>query len=188
MFTGIISDIGKLEFNSEDEIHITYSNNHFSNLEKGTSIAVNGCCLTLRNYENNRLVFQVSTETLSKTNINPNNTHYVNLELPATLTSFLSGHIVQGHVDNTALVDRIEQLDNDMWNFYFKGVDSKYIIQKGSITINGISLTVVDPKEDKFHVAIITETYNRTNLQYLKEGDTVNIEYDMIAKYIEKQK
>ena len=75
-----------------------------------------------------------------------------------------------------------------MWNFYFKGVDSKYIIQKGSITINGISLTVVDPRDDKFHVAIITETYKRTNLQYLKEGDTVNIEYDMIAKYIEKQK
>jgi riboflavin synthase len=188
MFTGIISEIGKLEFISEDEIHITYTNNHFSNLEGGTSIAVNGCCLTLRNYENNKLVFQVSKETLSKTNINPKNTNYVNLELPATLTSFLSGHIVQGHVDNTALVDRIEQLDNDMWNFYFKGVDSKYIIQKGSITINGISLTVVDPKEDKFHVAIITETYNRTNLQYLKEGDTVNIEYDMIAKYIEKQK
>jgi len=110
----------------------------------------------------------------------------VNLELPTTVNDFLSGHIVQGHVDTTSEVINIEENENNLWTYYFKITDSKYIVDKGSITINGISLTVVDPNEESFSVAVISETYQRTNLQYLKNGSLVNIEYDILAKYMEK--
>ena len=102
------------------------------------------------------------------------------------MSTFLSGHIVQGHVDTTSEVINIEENENNLWTYYFKIADSKYIVDKGSITINGISLTVVDPNEESFSVAVISETYQRTNLQYLKNGSLVNIEYDILAKYMEK--
>jgi len=109
-----------------------------------------------------------------------------NLELPATLTTFLSGHIVQGHVDNTSVVTNIVENDNNLWTYHFKNTDTRFIVDKGSITINGISLTVVNPNKDEFSVAVINETYQRTNLKYLKIGSIVNIEYDILAKYMER--
>ena len=186
MFTGIIIDVGKITNLTDDKLVIDFSNDAFNNLDLGTSVAVDGCCLTLSSYENNSMVFQVSEETFSRTGLNENHCGYVNLELPSTLTTFLSGHIVQGHVDSTITLSNISELENDMWTFKFEQANSKYIVDKGSITINGVSLTVVSPSEDTFEVAVINETYNRTNFKHLINGSTVNVEYDIIIKYLEK--
>ena len=186
MFTGIIIDVGTIVDLSEDKLIIDFNNEAFSNLELGTSVAIDGCCLTLSNYENNNMIFQVSKETFSRTGLNESHCGFVNLELPSTLNTFLSGHIVQGHVDSTINVSNITELENDMWTFQFEDANVKYIVDKGSITINGVSLTVVSPSSDKFEVAVINETYNRTNFKHLINGSTVNVEYDIIIKYLEK--
>ena len=186
MFTGIIIDIGTIVELNNDKLVVKFDNPQFSNLELGTSIAIDGCCLTLSDYENNNLVFQVSEETFSRTALNKDHCGYVNLELPSTLNSFLSGHIVQGHVDSTIKITNIAELENGMWTFKFKDAASKYIVDKGSITLNGVSLTVVSPSSDNFEVAVINETYNRTNFKYLKDESSVNVEYDIIIKYLEK--
>ena len=186
MFTGIIIDVGTIVDLSEDKLIIDFNNQAFSNLELGTSVAIDGCCLTLSNYENNNMIFQVSKETFSRTGLNKSHCGFVNLELPSTLNTFLSGHIVQGHVDSTINVSNITELENDMWTFQFENANDKYIVDKGSITINGVSLTVVSPSSDKFEVAVINETYNRTNFKHLINGSTVNVEYDIIIKYLEK--
>ena len=186
MFTGIIIDVGTIVDLSEDKLIIDFNNQAFSNLELGTSVAIDGCCLTLSNYKNNNMIFQVSKETFSRTGLNESHCGFVNLELPSTLNTFLSGHIVQGHVDSTINVSNITELENDMWTFQFENANVKYIVDKGSITINGVSLTVVSPSSDKFEVAVINETYNRTNFKHLINGSTVNVEYDIIIKYLEK--
>jgi len=186
MFTGIIIDVGTIVDLSEDKLIIDFNNQAFSNLELGTSVAIDGCCLTLSNYENNNMIFQVSKETFSRTGLNESHCGFVNLELPSTLDTFLSGHIVQGHVDSTINVSNITELENDMWTFQFENANVKYIVDKGSIAINGVSLTVVSPSSDKFEVAVINETYNRTNFKHLINGSTVNVEYDIIIKYLEK--
>ena len=186
MFTGIITDVGTVVNLHEDILTVNYNNEIYSNLDLGTSIAIDGCCLTLKEYKDESLIFQVSSETLTRTALNNDHCGYVNLELPATLNSFLSGHIVQGHVDSTINIHEISELKNNMWNFKFKNANSKYIVDKGSITINGISLTIVNPVKDMFEVAVIDETYNRTNLKHLNIGSAVNVEYDMIIKYLEK--
>ena len=186
MFTGIITDVGTVVNLHEDILTVNYNNEIYSNLDLGTSIAIDGCCLTLKEYKDESLIFQVSTETLTRTALNNDHCGYVNLELPATLNSFLSGHIVQGHVDSTINIHEISELKNNMWNFKFKNANSKYIVDKGSITINGISLTIVNPIKDMFEVAVIDETYNRTNLKHLNIGSAVNVEYDMLIKYLEK--
>ena len=186
MFTGIIIDVGTITNLSDDKLVIDFSNDAFNDLDLGTSVAVDGCCLTLSRYENNSMVFQVSEETFSRTGLNENHCGFVNLELPSTLTTFLSGHIVQGHVDSTITLSNISELENDMWTFKFEHANSKYIVDKGSITINGVSLTVVSPSSDTFEVAVINETYNRTNFKHLINGSTVNVEYDIIIKYLEK--
>ena len=187
MFTGIINSIGNIESINEDVIQISTENDLYQNLDSGTSIGIDGTCLTLRDYCDNFLNFQVSDETFNRTIAkNYNVGSKTNLELPATLSTFLSGHIVQGHVDTTSEVLKIEENENNLWTYYFKNTESKYIVDKGSITINGISLTVVNPDSDSFNVAVISETYERTNLQYLKDGSLVNIEYDILAKYMEQ--
>ena len=187
MFTGIINSIGNIESRSIDEIQISTDNDLYHGLESGTSISVDGTCLTLRDYNNDFLNFQVSEETFSRTVAKEYEKDVkTNLELPATLTTFLSGHIVQGHVDTTSVVTNIVENDNNLWTYHFKNTDTRYIVDKGSVTINGISLTVVNPDKEEFSVAVINETYQRTNLKYLKTGSIVNIEYDILAKYMER--
>jgi riboflavin synthase len=186
MFTGIIQSIGTVESLQNDILKIRTVNNKFFNLEFGTSIAIDGCCLTLKDYEQDLLCFQVSDETLSRTSLKDSHCGYVNMELPLTMDSFLSGHLVQGHVDEVINLKTIEKLESELWNFTFSNASNKYLVDKGSITINGISLTVVEPDEDTFTVAIIEETFNRTNLKNLSVDDRVNVEYDIVIKYLEK--
>ena len=186
MFTGIIESIGTVESLQHDILKIRTVNNKFFNLEFGTSIAIDGCCLTLKDYEQDLLCFQVSDETLSRTSLKDSHCGYVNMELPLTMDSFLSGHLVQGHVDEVINLKTIEKLESELWNFTFSNASNKYLVDKGSITINGISLTVIEPDEDTFTVAIIEETFNRTNLKNLSVDDRVNVEYDIVIKYLEK--
>ena len=186
MFTGIVKSVGSVKTLEEDHLLISTDDDNFYNLEQGTSISIDGCCLTLREYIDNNLLFQISDETISRTSLNKDHCGYVNMELPLTVNTLLSGHIVQGHVDGVIELDEVTKLDNELWNFYFKHADEKYIVDKGSITINGISLTVVEPKKDKFSVAVIEETYKRTNLKHLKINNSVNVEYDIVIKYLEK--
>ena len=186
MFTGIVKSVGSVKTLEEDHLLISTDDDNFYNLETGTSISIDGCCLTLREYINKDLLFQISDETISRTSLNKDHCGYVNMELPLTVNTLLSGHIVQGHVDGVIELDEVTKLDNELWNFYFKYADEKYIVDKGSITINGISLTVVEPDKDKFSVAVIEETYKRTNLKHLKMNSSVNVEYDIVIKYLEK--
>ena len=186
MFTGIVKSVGSVKTLEEDHLLISTDDDNFYNLEQGTSISIDGCCLTLREYIDNNLLFQISDETISRTSLNKDHCGYVNMELPLTVNTLLSGHIVQGHVDGVIELDEVTKLDNELWNFYFKYADEKYIVDKGSITINGISLTVVEPDKDKFSVAVIEETYKRTNLKNLKINSSVNVEYDIVIKYLEK--
>ena len=186
MFTGIVKSVGSVKTLEEDHLLISTDDDNFYNLETGTSISIDGCCLTLREYINKDLLFQISDETISRTSLNKDHCGFVNMELPLTVNSLLSGHIVQGHVDGVLELDEVTKLDNELWNFYFKYADEKYIVDKGSITINGISLTVVEPDKDKFSVAVIEETYKRTNLKHLKMNSSVNVEYDIVIKYLEK--
>ncbi len=186
MFTGIVKSVGSVKTLEEDHLLISTEDDNFYNLESGTSISIDGCCLTLREYIDNNLLFQISDETITRTSLNKDHCGFVNMELPLTVNSLLSGHIVQGHVDGVIELDEVTKLDNELWNFYFKYADEKYIVDKGSITINGISLTVVKPVKDKFSVAVIEETYKRTNLKHLKINNSVNVEYDIVIKYLEK--
>ena len=186
MFTGIVKSVGSVKTLEEDHLLISTDDDNFYNLETGTSISIDGCCLTLREYINKDLLFQISDETISRTSLNKDHCGFVNMELPLTVNSLLSGHIVQGHVDGVIELDEVTKLDNELWNFHFKYADEKYIVDKGSITINGISLTVVEPDKDKFSVAVIEETYKRTNLKHLKMNSSVNVEYDILIKYLEK--
>ena len=186
MFTGIVKSVGSVKTLEEDHLLISTDDDHFYNLEQGTSISIDGCCLTLREYIDNNLLFQISDETISRTSLNKDHCGYVNMELPLTVNTLLSGHIVQGHVDGVIELDEVTKLNNELWNFHFKYADEKYIVDKGSITINGISLTVVEPDKDKFSVAVIEETYKRTNLKNLKINSSVNVEYDIVIKYLEK--
>lgn len=186
MFTGIVKSVGSVKTLEEDHLLISTDDDNFYNLETGTSISIDGCCLTLREYIDKDLLFQISDETISRTSLNKDHCGFVNMELPLTVNSLLSGHIVQGHVDGVIELEEVTKLDNELWNFHFKYADEKYIVDKGSITINGISLTVVEPDKDKFSVAVIEETYKRTNLKHLKINSSVNVEYDIVIKYLEK--
>ena len=186
MFTGIVESIGTVVDLKNDTLEIKTDNSNFFKLKTGTSIAIDGCCLTLKYYENDNLFFQVSDETFSRTSLNDTHCGFVNMELPLTMESLLSGHLVQGHVDGIVKLSKIEKLENELWNFTFNNALEKYIVDKGSITINGISLTVVNPVEDNFSVAIIEETYSNTNLKHLNVDDYVNVEYDIVIKYLEK--
>ena len=187
MSTGIIQSIGTIESLNGEILVISTDSDKFLNHESGTSIAVDGVCLTLRSYEEGYLNFQVSTESKERSIIKDYvNGVNVNLELPLTMETFMSGHMVQGHVDTLTTVIDIEKVSDDLWNFYFKNNNFKYIVDKGSITINGVSLTLVNPSDDNFSVSIIRETFDRTNFNNLKVGSSVNIEFDIMAKYVER--
>ena len=187
MFTGIINNIGVVTSIQDNLLAINIENNEFKNIDTGTSVAVDGVCLTLTYVESDNINFQISNESINRSIIkNYNIDSYVNLEIPVKANDFLSGHIVQGHVDEVAKVIDITEEENNLWEFIFSSNNSKYLVDKGSVAINGVSLTTNRPNESEFTITVIDETYKRTNFQYLEPGTQVNIEYDILSKYIER--
>lgn len=189
MFTGLIEEISTLKDIqiSQSGAVISYSlpKSFQNNIKIGDSIAVNGVCLTVKSIKNNIISSDVMKETLDITNLKYlKRNDIINLERAMQLNSRLDGHIVSGHIDNIAIVENIIQ-DGFSKRVSFK-CDTDLIIKKGSIAINGVSLTVVDVFDNSFEVSLIPLTQNETNLKNLKIGDIVNIEYDIFAKYIKK--
>ena len=190
MFTGIVEEIGKISNlkKSGDNLNITVKAKMTPELKIDQSVSHNGICLTVVSITDNEYTVTAVKETLDKTNLGIlNSGDSVNLERGMRLGDRLDGHIVQGHVDQTATCIKITEADGS-WEFTFNyeaGIGN-ITIEKGSITVNGVSLTVVNSKKDQFSVAIIPYTYEHTTFQYLKEGDTVNLEFDVIGKYVKR--
>jgi riboflavin synthase len=190
MFTGIIEDIGIISNLKEefDNLHITIKSAITPELKIDQSVAHNGVCLTTVAINNDEYTVTAIKETLNKTNLgNLKVSDKVNLERAMQLGDRLDGHIVQGHVDQTAVCTNIEEA-NGSWVFTFKydPTLNNITIEKGSITVNGTSLTVVGSKPDSFSVAIIPYTYEHTNFNTFKEGTVVNLEFDVLGKYVAK--
>ena len=187
MFTGLIEKTAKvLDFSLSSKGGVLRVENVFvDDLKIGDSIATNGCCLTLTKKTTSELFFDVMIESLSISNLkNLKKGDVVNLERAMKLTDRLDGHIVTGHIDTISKLKKITQ-DGFSKRLEFS-CDTSLIVQKGSIAINGVSLTVSKLFEDGFEVSLIPETKTKTNLDNLKIGDIVNIEYDILAKYIQR--
>ena len=189
MFTGIIEELGtvkKIEKN-KGNIHLTIEAKFTPELRIDQSVAHNGVCLTVISIKDDQYSVIAIKETLEKTNLrNLIAGDKINLERCMKLGDRLDGHIVQGHIDLTATCTKIETLDGS-WIFKFKYAKESFTettVEKGSITINGTSLTVVDSKESEFSTCIIPYTFENTSFKYLKEGGQVNIEFDVIGKYV----
>jgi riboflavin synthase len=188
MFTGIIETLGKVkDLKKEGEnLHITISSNITSELKIDQSVAHNGVCLTVVAIENDTYTVTAIQETLDKTSLGKLKVDdKVNLERAMILGARLDGHLVQGHVDQTATCLSVEEKDGS-WIFTFKydSTLNNVTIEKGSITIDGTSLTVVDSKKDAFSVAIIPYTYEHTRFNKYEQGTVVNLEFDVIGKYV----
>lgn len=188
MFTGIVESLGIIK-----EIATSGTNKTFwiesplsSSFKVDQSVAHNGVCLTVEDVKENLHRVTAVEETLSKTDLNQwqIGTH-INIERSLLPTNRLDGHFVQGHVDTTATCKKIKDKQGSReFEFDFPKKFAELIIEKGSICVNGISLTAFDVKKHSFIVAIIPYTFQNTNLQFLKEGNEVNLEFDMIGKYI----
>ena len=190
MFTGIIETIGIVRSirKEEENIRLTIEADFASELKVDQSVAHNGVCLTVVEIVNNTYGVVAIQETLDKSNLGELSVgDPVNLERGMRLGDRLDGHIVQGHVDQTGKCVSVEEQDGSwIFTFEYDPSQSNVTIEKGSITINGVSLTVVDSKKGGFSVAIIPYTYEHTTFQNLTKGDTVNLEFDVIGKYVQR--
>jgi riboflavin synthase len=190
MFTGIIEDLGTIEKLQKEggNLNLTISSSITTELKIDQSIAHNGVCLTIVDIDNEKYTVTAIQETLDKTNLGMlDKGDKVNLERAMRLGDRLDGHIVQGHVDQTGTCISVTE-ENGSWFYTFEyGSDKDNItIEKGSVTVNGVSLTVVNSKLNEFSVAIIPYTYEHTTFHSIKEGDKVNLEFDVIGKYISR--
>jgi riboflavin synthase len=190
MFTGIIEELGKITKLSRKgtNIDFTIESSISNELKIDQSLAHNGVCLTVIQKDAHSHVVTAIKETLDRSNIGDlREGSLVNLERAMTTNSRLDGHMVQGHVDATAKCISIKE-ESGSWVFTFSydSTHSNLIVDKGSVCINGVSLTVVDPTHEYFRVAIIPYTYEHTTFSALQENDSVNIEFDIIGKYIAK--
>ena len=189
MFSGIIKHTGKISKIYKNTNNCTIeilSKIKFSKFEIGSSVSCSGTCLTLEKYKRNLSKFYISKETLNRTNFKfLNKGDLINLEKSLKYGNRISGHFVQGHVDTTSAIKTIDFVGKS-WFINFKLLKryKKYLVQKGSITINGVSLTVSKILKDGFQIVIIPHTLKLTNLMYLKEKDVVNVEFDVLGKYI----
>lgn len=190
MFTGIIEELGIVETLNRDHgnLHLTISSSITHELKIDQSVAHNGVCLTVVDIKDELYTVTAIEETLNKTNLNNLTVgNSVNLERAMKLGDRLDGHIVQGHVDQTGKCIAVDEKDGS-WFFTFE-YDlhlNNVTIEKGSITVNGVSLTVVNSKRHQFSVAIIPYTYQHTTFKHLKVGDVVNLEFDVIGKYVSR--
>jgi riboflavin synthase len=191
MFTGIIEELGSVVSVQDqgDAARLTVRGPLVtSDASEGDSIAVNGCCLTVVTATDGTFTADVMRETLTKTSLGafePGTP--VNLERAVTPTTRLGGHIVQGHVDGTGTV--VSRIPSEHWEIVELSLPvelERYLVAKGSITVDGISLTVVEARADSFTVSLIPETLARTTLGLKQPGDVVNLEVDVVAKYVEK--
>lgn len=188
MFTGIIEQIGTVKniTREGENIHFELTADFVSELKIDQSVAHNGCCLTVVQLTDNSYTVTAIKETLDRTNLGDWTVGtQVNLERCMVMNGRLDGHIVQGHVDTTAICRSIEN-QNGSWKFVFDYATDDVTVEKGSITINGTSLTVVDSNPGSFSVCIIPYTFEFTNFNQLKIGDKVNLEFDIIGKYVAK--
>lgn len=191
MFTGLIEETGRVisfERNALGAVIVVQCKKILDDIKLGASVALNGACHTVVAFSENSFTVQTSNETLAVSNFDRLKVGaVVNLERAMTLSSRLDGHLVSGHIDGTA--EFLEKVTDGFSNKLFFNLDKgleKYVIYKGSISVNGISLTIASIDGTKFSVEIIPHTMEQTNLQALKYGDVVNIETDIFAKYVEK--
>lgn len=188
MFTGIIETLGEIQNIVKDgtNVHFTVMSNICAELKIDQSVAHNGVCLTIVALNENSHTVTAIDETLNKTSLGDLKIgSKVNLERCMQMNARLDGHIVQGHVDQTAKCILVNELDGS-WEYRFKYDTTlgNVTVEKGSICVNGISLTVVNSQQDEFSVFIIPYTYEHTNLHEVKVGDMVNLEFDIIGKYV----
>lgn len=191
MFTGIIQGLGtvqKITRQGQDAAIGVQTPLPLIDLKKGDSIAVNGVCLTIRELSGEAFVADVSAETLARTNLKSLRAgERVNLEKALRLSDFLGGHIVLGHVDGLGrIVERTPKSGSIIFGVAVEGGLERYIVEKGSVAADGISLTVNRCDRDRFYVNIIPHTIENTTLSFKKAGDVVNIETDILGKYVEK--
>jgi riboflavin synthase len=190
MFTGIIESLGTVQEikKDQDNVHITIESTITDELKIDQSIAHNGICMTVVSIDNNLYTVTAIGETIKKTNLSALKVgDIINLERAMKLGDRLDGHIVQGHVDQIATCI-VAKETNGSWYYTFQYDETigNITIEKGSITVNGVSLTVVDSRKNEFSVAIIPYTFENTNFKSFEIGTKVNLEFDLIGKYISK--
>lgn len=197
MFTGIIQDTGRIlsaeNKGDSKKFSVYVQENFLQDVKTGDSISVNGACMTVETYSKDSFEFTSISESLSKTNLGRLQTgSYINLEKSMTMNSKLDGHIVSGHIDTIGLVDKVIE-NEDSWEYFIKFSNkfSDNVIYKGSVAINGVSLTVAEivkegHKNITIRISIIPHTFNHTNFKFLKEGDIINIEFDLLGKYVKR--
>ena len=190
MFTGIIEDLGILKKIEKEEgnINFYFKSKLTQELKIDQSLSHNGVCLTVVSVDNDIYKVTAIKETLDKSNLGELKVNsIVNLERAMKSNARLDGHYVQGHVDQIAKCLSVKETDGSWYyEFEYDNTLNNITIEKGSIAVNGVSLTVIDSKLNGFSVAVIPYTYNNTNFKKIQRGDTVNIEFDMIGKYISK--
>jgi len=192
LFTGIIEEVGIVESISPNGSGSTFTfsaNKVLDDIETGSSISVNGCCLTAINFGKNWWTTEAVPETMDLTNLGLlNEGDSVNLERPLHISSRFGGHIVQGHIDGTTTILSIEVQDDESYRFAFdlQSEWERYVCHKGSIAIDGISLTIAAVSPSSFEIAVIPHTWSATNLGQKVAGGSVNIEVDILAKYVER--
>ena len=188
MFTGIIecmATVVKVEKN-KGNLDISLKSSITNELKIDQSLCHNGVCLTVVGIDNDVYTVNVISESIERSNFGEIITgDTVNIERSMSVNSRFDGHIVQGHVDEVAVCTQVSET-NGSWKYVFKHSKNNITVEKGSITINGVSLTVVDSNENSFSVAIIPYTYNNTNFNQINVGTKVNLEFDIIGKYISK--
>jgi riboflavin synthase len=188
MFTGIIETLGTVKElrRTQGNLNITVSSTIATELKIDQSVAHNGVCLTVVELGDGWHTVTAIEETLNKTNLGELSTGaLINLERCMQMNARLDGHIVQGHVDQTAVCTAFNELDGSWeYTFGYDAVPGNITVEKGSICVNGISLTVVNSNANSFSVAIIPYTFEHTNLQQVRAGSTVNLEFDIIGKYV----
>ena len=190
MFTGIIEELGivKALEKRSGNLHLTIEAKMAPELKIDQSVAHNGVCLTVVELDGDQYAVTAIEETLNKTNLGALKVgDAVNLERGMKLGARLDGHIVQGHVDQTAICTEIIQKEGSReFTFEYDPSQNNVTIEKGSVTVNGVSLTVINSQKSHFSVAIIPYTLENTDFKFLKEGMTVNLEFDVIGKYVQR--
>ena len=193
MFTGIIQNIGSVISYTNGELEISTTLD-LSDCKIGSSICCNGVCLTATKiiFKDDQYIFKVNVgeETHERTNFSNKELAKINIEKSLKIGDEISGHFVYGHVDCTTNITNIKKLNNS-WEFFFqnfKNKDKNFIVEKGSIAINGISLTIAQQDNNNFSISVIPHTFDNTNLKYLKVQDLVNIEFDYLARFFMKDK